>query len=55
MIRAIPEPPRGGFSVMASDALRNASRVGLCFGAKGGRGPGVRGGTFELLDFEVLP
>lgn len=37
------------------DALRNASRVGLCFGARGGRGHGTRGGTFELLNFEVLP
>lgn len=38
-----------------ADALRNASRVGLCFGAAKGRGHGARGGTFELLNFEVLP
>lgn len=35
-------------------AKRNATRVGLCFGAKGGRGHGTRGGTFELLEFEVM-
>lgn len=36
-------------------AKRDASRVGLCFGAAQGRGHGVRGGKFELLEFEVLP
>ena len=36
-------------------AKSNASRVGLCFGAAQVRGHGVRGGVFELLDFEVLP
>lgn len=34
-------------------AKRNVARVGLCFGDAGGRGHGVRGGTFELLEFEA--
>lgn len=36
-------------------AKREACRVGVCFGARNGRGHGARGGSFELLAFEVLP